>query len=242
MMAKKPTLVTLPIDEIHVQGDNVRTNLGDLEELKSSIETIGLLQPLVVQTDIAGYILVCGHRRLEAAKQVGRTEVPVIVVDVQNEAERLAVMLAENVARRSLTPVEIGQACKRLRDEHDVNQYEIAELLGCSQGHVSKCIQLLDMPDEIQELVHEGKMGVDTALKPVYEARSERRADRGRERGWSTTTKRAWILGTQKLMQIPGAITSKDSELIAELATLYEDLAENELVQEVVERRRKGAA
>lgn len=235
-------LITLPVADIHVQGDNVRTQLGDLSELKRSIETIGLLQPLVVQTDIAGYILVCGHRRLAACKEVGRLEVPVMVVDVQSEAERLAVMLAENVARRSLSPVEIGQACQRLRDEHDVNQFEIADLLGCSQGYVSKCIQLLDMPKEIQELVHQGKMGVDKALNPKWESQPQRRADRGQTRGWTNVTKLAWIHGTQKVLTVPGGLTSNDSEVIAELATLYEDLAENELVQEVVQRRRKGAA
>lgn len=237
--------VTLDIKDVVVLGDNVRQELGDIAELKTSIKTIGLLQPLVVTKGPGKrYTLVCGHRRLEACKQVGRVEVPAFVVEVHDEAERLAVMLAENTARRSLTALEIARACDKLIADHGVSQKEVAELIGYSAPHVSMCLRLLELPDRIQQLVHRGEMGLQAALgKHVWE-KQERRRDLGTDRGWHAQTKLGYIKAVSVLLdtQGPGGVRHDQPEVITALADLMVAIAGNPLVAEELERREKGAA
>ncbi|MHB8573570.1 MAG: ParB/RepB/Spo0J family partition protein [Candidatus Dormibacteria bacterium] len=157
-------LAIVAIDRIHPGEDNVRRDVGDVEELAASLRSVGLLQPLVVTPwDFGdGYVVVCGHRRLAAARVAELTELPVIIREMTN-AERLEAMLVENAQRTDLTPIEEAQAYQQLLGL-EFTQETLATRIGRSQSHVSKRLALLKLPNRIQEAVYSGGISVADAL------------------------------------------------------------------------------
>lgn len=99
----------VPVDQIQT-GERDRTDLGDVAELAASIEAVGLLHPVVVTED---YRLVAGDRRLAAVAQLGWSEVPVTIVDLDSAADVLRAELDENTCRKPLTPYEASRARER---------------------------------------------------------------------------------------------------------------------------------
>lgn len=155
----------VPLDRIEVLGDNVREEIGDVTELAESIEQQGLLQPLVVSQTPGGtrFHLIAGHRRLSACTQLGMKEVPVVVRKVKDATERLEIMLAENVHRRSLTPLEEGRAYKRLIDKGLTRQY-IARRMKLSGTTVGNCLFVLELPKNVQRQIHRGEVPLHATL------------------------------------------------------------------------------
>jgi ParB/RepB/Spo0J family partition protein len=145
----------IPIDRIRIlEGHNARIELGDLSELAASIEEFGVLQsllvtPLPAQEAAPVYALIAGERRLTAASLAGKTQVPCTVLEKDDARRRVAAMLAENMHKRPLAPLEEAGGMKRLADL-GVSQREIARQLGCTQSHVSKRLTLLGLPKSIQ--------------------------------------------------------------------------------------------
>lgn len=175
----------MAIDDIVMSGDNMREDVGDLEELAMSIKDFGILQPLVVSDHAEGLMLVCGHRRLAAARRAGLKRVPVVVRTLKDD-ERLSIMVAENVHRKHPTALEEGRAFKRMID-HGMTQYQVASRICKSQAYVSTRLALLDLPEEIQKRVHEGKVGVWDAVnitRKKYKPREGRTDDRDVEGKW----------------------------------------------------------
>lgn len=116
------TIENLQVDDLHANPHNPRKQVGDVEELASSIRSQGIKQPLLVtptgETDIGGhkqYRVVIGHRRLAAARQAGLSTVPAIVEEMDARRER-EIMLVENTQRSDLTPVEEADGYQRLLD------------------------------------------------------------------------------------------------------------------------------
>jgi ParB family chromosome partitioning protein len=133
-----------------------------LETLASSIREHGILQPLLasrIEKD-SGYIeyqLVAGERRLLAAKMVGLTQVPVIVRE-PTEQEKLVVSIIENVQRLDLSPLEKAEAYKRLQEEFNFLQKDIAKLVGKSREAVANTMRLLELPRDIKEALKDEKI------------------------------------------------------------------------------------
>ncbi len=96
----------LNISEIRV-GNRIRRDPGDLSELKDSMRRLGLLQPILVDTN---NILVAGYRRLESAKALGWDSIETRLVDVQDKRDRLIIEADENITRRDFTPDELEKA------------------------------------------------------------------------------------------------------------------------------------
>lgn len=161
-MPKKPRQSFVPIDDIVLSGENMREDVGELTELAESIERYGILQPLLCADTVDGLVLVCGHRRLAAARRARLTEVPVIIRKLDDD-ERLALMVIENVHRKHLTPLEEARAVKRLLDLAP-NQYVVAEQLDKSQTWVSTRLALLDLPEDVQRQVHVGDLSIWVAV------------------------------------------------------------------------------
>lgn len=116
------TIEDLQVDDLHANPHNPRKQVGDVEELASSIRSQGIKQPLLVtpngETDIDGhkqYRVVIGHRRLAAARQAGLSTVPAIVEEMDARRER-EIMLVENTQRSDLTPVEEADGYQGLLD------------------------------------------------------------------------------------------------------------------------------
>jgi len=128
-----------------------------MEELKESIKKHGIIQPIVVRKMANGYEIVAGERRLKAAKEIGLKRIPAIIKTFNNE-KSLEIALVENIQREDLNPVEQANAFKRLIDEFNLTQQELAEVTGKSRALVANTIRLLKLNPEIQKNISEGKI------------------------------------------------------------------------------------
>jgi len=128
-----------------------------MEELKGSIKKHGMIQPIVVRKLANGYEIVAGERRLKAAKEIGLKKIPAIIKNINNE-KSLEIALVENIQREDLNPVEQANAFKRLVDEFNLTQQELAEATGKSRALVANTIRLLKLSSEIQKNISEGKI------------------------------------------------------------------------------------
>ena len=132
---------------------------GDaLEELARSIREKGVLQPLIVRPGMSGnFEIVAGERRWRAAQRAQVHEIAVVVRDLSDE-EALAVALIENIQRDDLSAIEEAQAYSRLAQEFGKTQHEVAIVVGKSRSHVANTTRLLELPEEVQTMLAEGKL------------------------------------------------------------------------------------
>jgi ParB family chromosome partitioning protein len=124
----------------------------ELASLQESIRTHGILQPLVVRSVGDHYQLIAGERRLRAAQAAGFSQVPVRVVDF-NDQQVLEAALAENIQRTDLNPIEKAQGFKDYLDRFGVNHEKLAERLGLARTTITNLVGLLDLEPEVQEAV-----------------------------------------------------------------------------------------
>ncbi|MGE5400819.1 MAG: ParB/RepB/Spo0J family partition protein [Ignavibacteriales bacterium] len=123
-----------------------------LEELKKSILSNGLIQPVTVRrTDSQHYELISGERRFRACKEIGYRDIPAYIIKVDTKEDMLALALIENIQREKLNSIEIAHAYKRLMDECNLSQEEIAEQVGKDRSTITNSIRLLKLPKEIQD-------------------------------------------------------------------------------------------
>jgi ParB family chromosome partitioning protein len=195
----------LPIELIKPNPNQPRTKIDPeaLAGLSSSIETNGIVQPLLVRPLADGsYELIAGERRWRAAQAAGLEKVPAVVRD-QELAERLQVALIENMVREDLNPVDEARACAALVDELGLSKEELARRVGRSRPAVSNLIRLLDLPDEALELLESGELseGHGKALLSADGNDVRRRLARDAARGgWSVreTENRVKLAGQPK--------------------------------------------
>jgi ParB/RepB/Spo0J family partition protein len=150
----RATLTMVPLAKIKTRhGFNPRTEFADdrMVELVESVKRHGIITPLMLAPDGDGcFVVVAGERRLRAAKAAKLKEVPAQVREADGETLTLAV--AENVIRADLTPVEEGEAYRRLVDEHG-DTAAVAKLVGRSEKLIGERLELLRLPDEARALV-----------------------------------------------------------------------------------------
>ena len=129
-----------------------------LAALAESIATTGLIQPVVVREMGGGdYELIAGERRWRAAQEAGLQQLPAVVRDA-DERQRLEVGLVENLVRQDLDPVETAQALAALVEDFGQSQADVARSVGRSRSSVANLIRLLELPDDVQELLVEGRL------------------------------------------------------------------------------------
>jgi len=133
-----------------------------LEELIDSIRQRGIIQPLIVRQINDGFELIAGERRWRAAKEVGLTEVPVIVRQA-SDLEVLELALIENLQRADLNPIEEAEAYARLAGEFGMRQDDIAQKVGRSRASVANAMRLLDLDQQVQTWVVQGLLSVGHA-------------------------------------------------------------------------------
>lgn len=140
------------ITAITSNQDQPRSNLGDLDDLQSSIEAHGVLEPLLVRDLGHGkYELVSGERRFHAAMAVGLTEVPCIELTV-NDQQALEIALIENLQRKDLTAFEEADGYRTLIDKYSYTHEQVAEAVGRSRVTVTEALTMLRIPDSIRDL------------------------------------------------------------------------------------------
>lgn len=156
----------VPVDAL-VGGDNLRSAEGSLDELVLSIQTYGVLEPLLVAPDagqkVGQFTVVAGSRRLAAARTAGLEQVPVVILDVAG-VERLEVALIENLQREDLGPLEEGRAYERLI-EAGRSTRQIAQRVGRGQSHIVKRLSLLELTPELQAALDSQGITVSQALE-----------------------------------------------------------------------------
>ena len=153
------TVQKLSVSVIHRNPNQPRIYFdeGDLEDLAGSIAQVGILQPIIVRPDAAGYEIIAGERRYQAACKAGLTEVPVIVKEI-DDSKSLELALVENIQRSNLNSMEEARAYRDLIDRTGITQEQLAETLSKSRSSITNALRLLDLPEEVQELVFYGDL------------------------------------------------------------------------------------
>ena len=128
-----------------------------LDELKRSLASTGLLQPVVVRETDSGYELVAGERRWRAAKDLGWKQIPAVVRDVDDRT-LLTMALVENLQRASLSPIDEAEGYDRLAREFGLVHSEIAERVGRERSTIANAVRLLKLPKPVQGLLDAGAL------------------------------------------------------------------------------------
>lgn len=137
----------IPINKLFPHKDNPRKNLGDLTELSDSIRTNGIMQNLtVIPNGKVGYTVLIGHRRLEAAKLAGLSELPCAVVEM-DEREQVATMLLENIQRSDLTVWEQAKGFQMMLDLGDTVE-GISEKTGFSKSTIHRRLKIAELDEK----------------------------------------------------------------------------------------------
>ena len=153
-------LKALPISDIYPNPFQPRIEFSDeeLAELSQSIAENGLIQPIIVRkSDIIGYELIAGERRLRACKRLGMTEIPAVVKEVTDQESRKQAII-ENLQRSNLNPIEEAKAYRSLINELAYSHEELAKAMGKSRPYISNALRLLQLPQEIQTSIENGKL------------------------------------------------------------------------------------
>jgi ParB family chromosome partitioning protein len=233
----------LPVGLVKPNPNQPRTQFGQdaLDALAASIETTGVVQPLLVRPLHDGsYELIAGERRWRAAQQAGLDKVPAVVRDSE-QAERLQVALIENMVREDLNPIDEARACAALIEELGVSKEDLARRVGRSRPAVSNLIRLLDLPDELLVLLESGELseGHGKALLAAQGNDVRRRLGREAARhGWSVreTENRAKLASQPKQGSGSRKVDPEEQAALREAA----DRLESALGHEVKVRPRKG--
>ena len=145
-----------------------------LNELAESIKHYGLISPILVQDKKDHYEIIAGERRWRAAKIAGLKEVPVIIREY-TEREIAEIALIENVQREDLNPIEEAMGYKRLIEEFDLKQEEVAECVSKSRSAITNSLRLLKLSEEVQKYLVDGElsMGHARALLAVEDSEKQ---------------------------------------------------------------------
>ena len=152
--AAKSGVQVMKINEVEPNRDQPRKNFDEdaLLELSDSIKQFGVLQPLLVRKRKDYYEIIAGERRWRAAKLAGVKEVPVIEKEYTDQ-EILEIGLIENIQRENLNPIEEAIAYKRLLEEFNLKQDEVAERVSKSSTAVTNSMRLLKLSDKVQQMI-----------------------------------------------------------------------------------------
>lgn len=152
---------TLRISEIEPNKKQPRKDFDEaaLNALAQNIAELGVIQPLTVRPYGDGYQIVAGERRWRAAKIAGLKEVPVRIMELDDE-QTMVIALIENLQREDLNPIETALGYKQLMDMYNMTQEEVAKRVGKPRPSVANMLRLLTLPDDLQDKVRNGELSV----------------------------------------------------------------------------------
>ena len=129
-----------------------------LNELAESIRKTGVFQPIIIRrSTIKGYELIAGERRVRASKLAGKTTIPAIIRDLNEEA-MIEIAVIENLQREDLSPLEEAEAYAMLMENLRLTQAQVAERIGKSRPYIANYIRLLQLPESVKDLVNQEKL------------------------------------------------------------------------------------
>ena len=135
-------------------------NQENLDELTNSIKERGIIQPIIVRKSVDQkfkYEIIAGERRWLAAQNAGLHEVPVVITEA-DDLKSLEFAIVENVQRIDLNVIEEAQGYQRLINDFSYDQNKVAQFIGKSRSHVSNCLRLLNLPNEVVDLIKNNKL------------------------------------------------------------------------------------
>ena len=156
----KDEIVEINLDELRPNPYQPRKVFDEdkLQELSESIKEHGVIQPIIVKkSTIKGYEIIAGERRVKAAKMAGLITIPAIIRDFTDQ-QMMEIALLENLQRENLNSIEEAMAYKSLIDSLNLTQEELANRLGKSRSHITNMLGLLNLPEEVKDLIVDGKI------------------------------------------------------------------------------------
>lgn len=189
----------LPVASIRPNPYQPRIRLDEpqFSELVASIETSGLLQPIVVRKHLDGYQLIAGERRWRAAQKLGWLKIPAVIKEADDRT-LLTLALVENLQRDNLSAIEEATSYQRLLDEFQLSQAEVARLVGRDRSTIANALRLLKLPLEVTEMVDSGRLseGHGRALLGLSDrTKIVRLAQTAVDQGWSVRDLEARVRG-----------------------------------------------
>ncbi len=162
-ISKSPLLRLISVDKIYPNPNQPRSELGDIEELASSIKLKGILEPIIVRPKGDAYEIVSGERRYRAAIKAGLKEVPCIEMDVDDK-ESLEISLIENLHRKDLDPFEEAEGLRALVEIYGYTHQDIANKIGKSRISITESLSLIKIPEDIRKLCSKYNIKARTIL------------------------------------------------------------------------------
>ena len=135
-------------------------NQENLDDLANSIKELGIIQPIVVRRskiNVSKYEIIAGERRWLAAQKAGLHEVPVSIVEA-DDLKSLEFAIVENVQRHDLNAIEEAQGYQRLIDDFTYDQEKVSKFIGKSRSHITNCLRLLTLPQDVIKLIESKKI------------------------------------------------------------------------------------
>jgi len=204
---------SVPLAAIHPNPFQPRQHFAEaaIDELARSISEKGILQPLLVRPMNGGYELIAGERRFRAAQRIGLETVPVTVREA-SDGEVLEIALIENIQRENLNPIEEAYAYRRLIEEFELTQDEIAQRVGKDRSTVANTLRLLQLPPEVQQEIERGALSAGHARALVGLNSDVARIELARE----VLARRLTVRETEKLAKRTARPTVDDDLQAAE--------------------------
>ncbi len=235
------TLRELPIEFMQRGKYQPRRDMHPeaLEELAESIKTQGVMQPIVVRPlgEPNSYEIVAGERRWRASQLAGLESIPAVIRDIPDETA-IVMALIENIQREDLNPIEESLALKRLQDEFDLTQQEVAEAVGKSRTAVTNLLRLLNLSNDVRTMLEHGdlEMGHARCLLTLSEEKQRELARIIVSRGLSVRQAETLVRQAQQESKKP----TKESTASHDLKHLEESLGDHVGVPVSIQHSAKG--
>jgi ParB family chromosome partitioning protein len=158
-LTQSRVVIEIGVDEIEPNPRQPRQSINEngLEELTLSIETYGVLQPIIVRRSGSGYQIVAGERRWRAARRAGLRTIPSLVQEA-DDSQSLQLAMVENLQRDDLNPLEAARGYRALVDEFGLTQEQVAQKVGKSRPAVANTLRLLELPEAVQAMLRAGQI------------------------------------------------------------------------------------
>lgn len=160
----KEEIQELKLSELRSNPYQPRKNFDEeaLKELSESIKEYGVIQPIIAKKSIKGYEIIAGERRVKASIMAGKETIPAIVREFSDE-EMMEIALLENLQREDLNSIEEAEAYKKLLEELNITQDELAKRVGKSRSYITNMLGLLSLPESVKGLVENGNISMGHA-------------------------------------------------------------------------------
>ena len=235
------SIVSININNIKPNENQPRKTFDEekIAELANSILEHGLIQPIVVRKKAKGYEIVAGERRYRAARKAGLKNIPCLIRELTDEQNMLLAII-ENMQREDLNAVEEAQAIEKMIKTYGLTQEQVSKSLAKSRPYITNALRLLKLPEEVQEMVVQGKISAGHA-RALVSVKDENKqivlAKRIAEEGLSVREIEK-LSGEETKKAKPAARAKKKSIEVAEVEQDLKDILGTKV--NLIEKGKKG--